>query len=220
MSSTYLRNLIVKEAYSLNRTVLSTPMVNINLQPGYWDSAWGRETTSTWRRYPGCFGRICWAVGHFNEVLELGCGVGILSRQLVNFSNSVTGLDISPVAIAQLPPEIKGVVSTLPEIPFADHSFDVVVGTEVLEHLDDDQACIEQVARVLRPGGRAYFAVPNDCLGPDEEPEHLRKYNAESMYDLLSPYGDIFLDAFNDEFLIGESRILIVPTLLAALYTA
>lgn len=193
--------------------------MNLNLQPGYWDRVWEQEKEHTWRRYPGCFGRICWAVGHLNEVLELGCGTGVLARQLVMFGNAVTGLDISAVAIAQLPPDIKGVVGTLPEIPLPDHSFDVVVGTEVLEHLDDDATCVREVVRVLRPGGRAYFAVPNDCLGPDEEPEHVRKYTPESLEALLSPYGTVFMETFVDEFSVPSGQMIALPTILAALYT-
>jgi len=192
---------------------------NINLQPNYWNQVWDKENTATWRRYPGCFGRICWAVGHLNEVLELGCGAGILARQLLEFGNTVTALDISEVAIAQLPKEIKGVVSTLPDIPFSDDSFDVVVATEILEHINDDQACVMEAVRVLRPGGRAYFAVPNDCLGPEEEPEHVRKYTQETLEAILSPYGYIFIETFIDEFMVSPSQLIALPTMLAVLYT-
>ncbi|HEY9667172.1 MAG TPA: class I SAM-dependent methyltransferase [Coleofasciculaceae cyanobacterium] len=193
---------------------------NINLQPNYWNQIWDRESTETWRRYPGCFGRICWAVGHFNEVLELGCGTGLLARQLLEFGNTVTGLDISEVAISQLPKQIRGIVSTLPKIPFSEHTFDVVVGTEILEHIDDDITCVQEAIRVLRPGGRAYFAVPNNCLGPEEEPEHVRKYTSDTLDDLLSPYGDVFIEAFVDEFIVAPGQIIALPTLLAALYTS
>lgn len=194
--------------------------ININLQPNYWNQIWDREGIVTWRRYPGCFGRICWAVGHFKEVLELGCGTGILARQLLDFGNAVTGLDISEVAIAQLPKEIKGVIATLPNIPIPDHSFDVVVATEVLEHINDDRTCLREAIRVLRPGGRAYFAVPNNCLGPDEEPEHVRKYTPDTLEALLSPYGYVFMESFVDEFIISGEQIIAIPTILAALYTA
>jgi 2-polyprenyl-3-methyl-5-hydroxy-6-metoxy-1,4-benzoquinol methylase len=193
---------------------------NINLQPGYWDQVWQKEGVSTWRRYPGCFGRICWAVGHMNDVLELGCGVGVLARKLAEFGNTVTGLDIAEAAIAQLPDHIQGVVATLPTIPLPDDSFDVVVATEVLEHLDDDRACVEEIVRVLRPGGRAYFAVPNNCLGPEEEPEHVRKYTPETLEALLSPYGFTFLETFVDEFIFSEENLMILPTIMAALYVS
>lgn len=191
---------------------------NLNLQPNYWNQIWEKEGTETWRRYPGCFGRICWAVGHLNEVLELGCGLGILARQLLQFGNTVTGLDISEAAITHLPEEIKGVVATLPDLPFPDYSFDVVVATEVLEHIDNDDACIKEVVRVLRPGGRAYFAVPDNCLGPEEEPEHVRKYTPETLEALLSPYGYVFMETFVDEFTINSEEIMFQPTILAALY--
>ncbi|GEM_PF-1420381 len=191
---------------------------NVNLKPGYWDKIWRQEGTATWRRYPGCFGRICWAVGHFNEVLELGCGTGVLAHRLLDFGNIVTGLDISEAAIAQLPPEIKGVVATLPAIPLPDQSFDVIVATETLEHIDDDHACVEQAVRVLRPGGRAYFAVPNNCLGPDEDSEHRRKYTPETIEALLSPYGQVFIETFTDEFVVAPGQIVALPTILAALY--
>lgn len=158
-------------------------------------------------------------MGHFNEVLELGCGTGTLARRLSDFGNSVTGLDISAAAIAQLPPDVKGIVATLPNIPLPDHSFDVVVATETLEHIDDDHGCIKRAVQVLRPGGRGYFAVPNNCLGPDDDPEHRRKYTPETIEALLLPYGQVFLETFTDEFIVAPGQIVALPTILAALYT-
>jgi SAM-dependent methyltransferase len=46
-------------------------------------------------------------------------------------------------------------------LPFADGSFDVVFSHEVLEHVQDDRAACREMARVLRPGGRAVIFVPN-----------------------------------------------------------
>jgi SAM-dependent methyltransferase len=93
------------------------------------------------------------------------------------------------------------------------------VATEILEHINDDQACVMEAVRVLRPGGRAYFAVPNDCLGPEEEPEHVRKYTQEALKALLSPYGYIFIETFIDEFMVSPGQLIALPTMLAVLYT-
>jgi len=45
-------------------------------------------------------------------------------------------------------------------LPFADHTFDVVITSEVLEHITDDTAAIAEMVRVLRPGGRFAATVP------------------------------------------------------------
>jgi SAM-dependent methyltransferase len=46
-------------------------------------------------------------------------------------------------------------------LPFATVSFDVVFSHEVLEHVDDDRACVAEMVRVTRPGGRIVVFVPN-----------------------------------------------------------
>jgi SAM-dependent methyltransferase len=46
-------------------------------------------------------------------------------------------------------------------LPFADATFDVLFSHEVLEHVDDDRQCVNEMARVLKPGGRAVVFVPN-----------------------------------------------------------
>ncbi len=92
----------------------------------------------------------------------------------------------------------------------------------MLEHLDDDTACVAEMVRVLRPGGRAFIAVPDDCLGPDEEPEHVRKYTAKSLMELLSPLGFVVMETFRDEFLVteesGKEHMVALPTILSALH--
>src|SRR5262249_17842439 len=45
-------------------------------------------------------------------------------------------------------------------LPFADRTFDRVIASEVLEHIPDDQAALDELARVLRPGGTMAVTVP------------------------------------------------------------
>jgi SAM-dependent methyltransferase len=72
------------------------------------------------------------------------------------------GLDTEGLAVdvdrASLSP--GGVQATVARLPFADGSFDRVVASDVLEHVDDDAAAMREVLRVLRPGGRAVVTVP------------------------------------------------------------
>ena len=71
-------------------------------------------------------------------------------------------------------------------------SFDGVIAIETIEHVDDDDAFVEQIRRVLKPGGWAYLTTPNgDYIRnepPDYNPDHRRHYRRRQLSQLLSRY--------------------------------
>ncbi|HSN77408.1 MAG TPA: class I SAM-dependent methyltransferase [Anaerolineae bacterium] len=99
------------------------------------------------------------------DVLELGCGLGYDTRWLLQAGCTVTALDGSAVALARLPAALSGPVYVqhrLPEpLPFPDASFDAVAAGLSLHYFlwDDTLAIMNEVHRVLRPGGLLVFAV-------------------------------------------------------------
>lgn len=101
------------------------------------------------------------------DVLEYGCGVGNFSFDLAAIGARVTGIDISPnsVEVARKRALDQGFDSMIFEVmdaenmDFPDESFDVVVGSAILHHLDLEKSATE-IMRVLRPGGRALFLEP------------------------------------------------------------
>ncbi len=100
------------------------------------------------------------------EVLEYGCGVGSAAVEGAGPETRVTGIDLSPTAVdlarraAQAAGrEVTFEVMNAEHLTFPDQSFDLVCGSGILHHLDLDLAYAE-VARVLRPGGRAVFMEP------------------------------------------------------------
>lgn len=97
-------------------------------------------------------------------VLELGCGAGDLSLQLLSRGARLTALDISPrmVQLARSrAPGASFVVSPAEETGLPDASFDVIVGKWVLHHVDVAAAAAE-THRLLAPGGRALFFENQD----------------------------------------------------------
>ena len=102
------------------------------------------------------------------RVLEYGCGTGWVTTQLAARGATVSAFDISPEAVAQTRASLASrqlldrcEVDVMPgeRLAYADNSFDLAIGFAILHHLDIPLA-LSQLRRVLKPGGRAFFAEP------------------------------------------------------------
>ena len=90
--------------------------------------------------------------------LDVGCGLG----EFLHGRESFVGVDIDADIVAHC--RAKGLnVSQggADALPFADGRFDAVLLDNVLEHLHEPQACMAEIKRALKPGGRALIVVPN-----------------------------------------------------------
>ncbi len=77
-------------------------------------------------------------------------------------------------------------------LPLADASLDLVTAFDVLEHLEDDDACVREVRRVLKPGGSFLVAVPCDpklWSAHDDAVDHVRRYTRRTLEDVLDREG-------------------------------
>ncbi len=95
------------------------------------------------------------------RVLDAGCGRHApFAARVVSWAGQVIGVD---VGIASQSPAsgVTTVQADLERLPFADASFDLVMSRSVLEHLERPGVVLEELSRVLRPGGRFVFLVPN-----------------------------------------------------------
>lgn len=102
------------------------------------------------------------------QVLEYGCGLGQLSVLLAKCGAEVTAFDLSPVsvevtrrraAINGVADRITAIVAAGETLPFADETFDIVVGKAVLHHLNAELAA-PHLHRVLKSDGKAAFSEP------------------------------------------------------------
>ena len=102
------------------------------------------------------------------EVLDLGCGGGLMSEAYARRGARVTGVDPSTVSlkVARAHARESGLSIRYKRgrgeaLPFPDASFDLVSCCDVLEHVDDLDAVIHQITRVLRPDGLFFFDTIN-----------------------------------------------------------
>lgn len=99
-------------------------------------------------------------------ILDVGCGAGFLANYLALKNHNVTGLDNSPssLAIARNADQVKTVnyvEGNAYALPFADEAFSVVTAMDFLEHVDEPEKVVREIARVLKPGGLFFFHTFN-----------------------------------------------------------
>lgn len=105
--------------------------------------------------------------GGADRVLDLGCGDGQIARALASTGASVVGVDPTTNQIDVAAERAGGPVfaqAGAAVLPFSDGAFDGVIACLVFEHIDDVDAAIGEVARVLRPGGRFTFMLNHPLL--------------------------------------------------------
>jgi 2-polyprenyl-6-hydroxyphenyl methylase/3-demethylubiquinone-9 3-methyltransferase len=103
------------------------------------------------------------------KVLDVGCGGGILAEAMARLGAQVTGIDLSekPLKVAQLHLIESGLAVDYLGISAEEMaeknpgSFDVVTCMELLEHVPEPASTIAACAKLLRPGGRAFFSTIN-----------------------------------------------------------
>jgi len=139
------------------------------------------------------------------RVLDLGCYDGyILRRVRARAAIEGVGIDLSQraVTLAKRAAERENldglafVVSEGSALPFPDASFNVVICSEILEHVPDLDAVLSEIARVLVGGGRLYATIPNSlrdvwrplrplCRKIDEVEGHVRRMTLNEFIDAL-----------------------------------
>ncbi len=131
-----------------------------DLSDRYYRSA--REIERTSKRYT----RDQVPAGEPLLVLDIGCGTGVNARHLSAKGHRVIGLDLSPVAVEGFCEGggVGVVADAASGLPLADATFGLVFASEVIEHLEDTTFFLDEVLRVLRPGGRLVLSTPNSSF--------------------------------------------------------
>ena len=116
---------------------------------------------------PTKFGTVYEYLGDdLGRVADVGCGPGVFLRYLCDRANYVFAADIDEAALSRVKARHRGmrnlrfVVTQVGPLAFADGQLDTVLFLEVLEHLTDDVGGIQEIHRLLVPGGKLVLSVP------------------------------------------------------------
>lgn len=150
------------------------------------------------------------------RVLDLGAGFGRHAFETARRGGDVVAVDLATdelratldtFSAMYLDDQLDDGVATAVaradglRLPFADGSFDRIIASEVLEHVGDDVAVLDELHRVLRPGGRLAATVPaaipeqicwwltDEYHAPKSEGGHVRIYGRPELHTKLAAAG-------------------------------
>jgi len=126
------------------------------------------------------------------RLLDIGCSTGILTRHYAEFFGRVIGIDIDDGAVEwarqnRAADNVTYKIGDSLNVPFLTGEFDLVTCTHIYEHVPDAQRMLDEIYRVLRPGGLCFFAAENRLRWWDGH------YNLPLVTVLPGPVADLYL---------------------------
>lgn len=141
-------------------------------------------------------------------VLDAGCGTGRATAALARRHANVVAVDIGErlVTRARQRCECRPVVGSVVSLPFPDATFDVVLSTEVIEHVTHPPDAVKEFARVLKPGGHLVLSTPNWLWqAPVRIASALRVRPYDGLENFLTP-AELRAAALDAGFVLVEHR--------------
>ncbi|MEO1369403.1 MAG: class I SAM-dependent methyltransferase, partial [Acidobacteriota bacterium] len=120
------------------------------------------------------------------RVLDIACGTGFGSRLLADRGAEVVGVDIEPdtvdTACGRHGDVAEFRLGRAEEIPLEDDAVDLAFSIGTIEHVEDDDAFVRELGRVLKPGGGLVAYTPQNRMGHIPIwPHHVREYSIEGL---------------------------------------
>ncbi|MHC4878578.1 MAG: class I SAM-dependent methyltransferase [Planctomycetota bacterium] len=172
---------------------MTRTFIHQDLSGGRWIPPWLRHQQAT---------RYLWVTSFTNNkrVLEVGCGGGAGCHEILTAGAAeVTGVDVDADGVQHArqrfkSPRLKFDVVQDARLPLQDAAYDVVVALETVEHVENDRSFVEELERVLRPGGELLLSTPNRVVtnpgtSIDDRPVnplHVREYTKRELGELLA----------------------------------
>jgi ubiquinone/menaquinone biosynthesis C-methylase UbiE len=171
--------------------------------------------------------------GTGREVLEVGCGTGLVLQRIEAFASRVRGVDLSPGMLEKARARGLDVVEgSATALPFEDASFDVSCSFKVLAHVRDVDLALREMARVVRPGGHVLAELYNPIswrglakrVAPAgrvaknaKESDVFTRFDPPRRARQLTPPGCTFVGARGIRILTPTAHLMRIPLVREAL---
>ena len=134
------------------------------------------------------------------KVLDAGCGIGLYSLTLAEKGNMTVGVDVNVryiLSAKKIASDIGirayFICADICNFPFRHQFFDIVLCSDVLEHIDDDELAFRNIAQVVKPGGMVVITVPDRNTVDDDLSKsmgHVRQgYGQNEICSLMEKVG-------------------------------
>ena len=125
------------------------------------------------------------------KILDIGCGDGVLLSLISQKTKSRRfGLDLDQASLDYAKTKVKAkfIQGSAGKIPFKNNFFDLVLATEIIEHLSQPEFMLQETYRVLKPQGKMILTTPLKAGKTPEDKLHLQEFSSLELTELLRPY--------------------------------
>ncbi len=125
-------------------------------------------------------------------VLDVGCGLAYGTALMAESAASIVGVDYDQSVVDDNTRQYSAIKNlsfqrvTVPPLPFADESFEVITSFQFIEHIHPRKEYLKECIRVLKPGGKLYVTTPNTKRSLARNPFHIHEYTFEEMRNEVS----------------------------------
>jgi 2-polyprenyl-3-methyl-5-hydroxy-6-metoxy-1,4-benzoquinol methylase len=133
------------------------------------------------------FNEMVGGIGNYLRILDVGFGDGVISEPLVKAGHYVTAVDLPTVATTANKSKVSALMAGDAEtLAFPDATFDLVIASEVLEHLWSPENFVSEAYRTLKPHGSLILETPEGLAGLNYD-SHMNYYTVEKLEKMLAP---------------------------------
>jgi len=122
------------------------------------------------------------------KVLDIGCGDGVLLSFMEKGNLFGVDLDQSSLNYGASRVKAKFIQAPADKLPFKANFFDIVLATEIIEHLSQPEKLIQEAKRVLKPEGYLILTTPLKQPGKLADKLHVQEFSPTELKNLLHPH--------------------------------